>query len=311
MSTYITIDGGTTSTRVNLVKDKVIDDTIKLDIGARASIDNRQKYVLSIKNAIDEIIARNKAETVERILASGMITCEFGLCNLPHINTPASIAELHDTMYETTLPDISSIPFVFIRGVKTDSKSIADFDMMRGEETELMGILNEEYDECIYILPGSHSKIIKTDKKGRILSFSTMLSGEMIVSLSQSTILKDAVDLSITQINNDYLLKGYDFAKSEGINKALFKVRILKNNFGCSKEEVYSFFMGVILCAEITNILNDTAETIVLGGKAQIKKAMATILREKTKKNIIELDEKAVSASTCVGAVKIYEYSTK
>lgn len=99
MSTYITIDGGTTSTRVNLVKDKVIDDTIKLDIGARASIDNRQKYVLSIKNAIDEIIARNKAETVERILASGMITCEFGLCNLPHINTPASIADLHDTMY--------------------------------------------------------------------------------------------------------------------------------------------------------------------------------------------------------------------
>lgn len=65
--------------------------------------------------------------------------------------------------------------------------------------------------------------------------------------------------------------------------------------------------MVVILCDEIANIIKDEAETVVLGGKSQIKKAIALILREKTEKNIIELDEKTVDYSTYVGMVKIYE----
>lgn len=308
MSTYITIDGGTSSTRISLLKNGDILDAIKLNIGARASMENRHKYTDAIKCAIDEIITRNNVSNIERILASGMITCEFGLCNLPHIKTPAGIKELHDSMYETTINEISDIPFVFMRGVKTDSDAFDSFDMMRGEETELMGIRHEEYGECIYVLPGSHSKIIKTDAEGRIVSFSTMLTGEMVAALSQGTILKDAVDLSVGTIDREYLLKGYEYAESAGINKALFKVRILKNIFSCTKEEVYSFFMGTVLCDEIVSIIKDDAKTVVIGGREQIKNAMTLILKEKTDKNIIELDEKAVSYSTSAGMIKIYEY---
>ena len=311
MCTYITIDGGTTNTRVNFVQNREILDTVKLDIGARASIENRGEYIGAIKSAIDEIISRNEPESIEKILASGMITCEFGLCNLSHIKTPAGLDELHNAMYETTISEISDIPFVFMRGVKLDGEDINSFDMMRGEETELMGIMEEEYGECIYVLPGSHSKVIKTDKQGYIVSFSTMLTGEMIASLSQHTILKDAVDLSVSNINSEYLLNGYEYAKSAGINKALFKVRILKNIFNCSKEDVYSFFMGIILCNEILDIINEEAQTVVLGGMEQIKKSMAVILKEKTNKNIIELDEKTVKYSTSVGMIKIYEHMTK
>lgn len=308
MSTYITIDGGTSSTRINLFTDGEFIDAVKLNIGVRYSIDNRDEYVGSIKSAVGDIILRNNAGNIERILASGMITSEFGLCNLPHINTPAGIKEFHNAMYETTLKEISDIPIVFMRGVKIDSEDINLFDMMRGEETELMGIMKEDCGECVYILPGSHSKSIKTDNKGRIVSFSTMLTGEMIAALSQDTILKDAVDLSTAKINREYLLKGYSYAKSEGINKALFKVRILKNAFEGSKEEVYSFFMGIILCDEILNIIKDASDTVVLGGKSQIRKAMAQILKATTKKNIIELDDKTVDYSTSLGMIKIYEF---
>lgn len=311
MSTYITIDGGTSSTRVNLLQNKTIIDSVKLDIGARASIENREKYVSAIKAAVDEIIHKNNVSEVKRILASGMITSEFGLCNLPHINAPAGIKELHNTMYETTIDEISDIPFVFIRGIKLDGQDISEFDMMRGEETELIGIMQNESSQCIYVLPGSHSKIIKVDDGGKITSFFTTLTGEMIASLSQSTILKDAVDLSVEDINNEYLLKGYEYTVAEGINKALFKVRILKNKFNCSAQEVYSFFMGTVLCDEIQSIIKEDAQTVVLGGRKQIKKAMTLILKEKTDKHIIELDDKTVAHSTSVGMVKIYEYIKK
>lgn len=311
MSTYITIDGGTTSTRVRILKNREIIDSVKLDIGVRSAVENRKKYSSSIKSVIDELISRNKHEKIERILASGMITSEFGLCNLPHIKIPAGIFEFHESMYETTISEISDIPFVFFRGVKNECNNIDEFDMMRGEETELVGIMNDEYGECIYVLPGSHSKIIKTDAQGRIISFSTMLTGEMIASLSQGTILKDAVDLTVSNINSEYLLKGYEYAETFGLNKALFKVRILKNIFQCSKEEIYSFFMGIILCDEILIILNDEAKTVVLGGRTQIKKAMAAILKEKSKKNIVLISDKSVEYSTSLGMIKIYENDAK
>ena len=307
MNTYITIDGGTTSTRIRLLKDKKIIETIKLDIGVRNAIDNRNGYIMAIKDAIDEIISRSN-ETVVRILASGMITSEFGLCNLTHINIPAGVSELHNAMYETVIEEISNIPFVFIKGVKNDSEEVADFDMMRGEETELIGIIEKEYGECIYILPGSHSKVIKVDEQGRITSFSSMLTGEMIASLSQETILKDAVDLSTTEIDKDYLLKGYNLTEKEGVNKALFKVRILNNIFGCSKEEVYSFFLGVILHNEIMSIVKDETRTIVIGGRKQIKNAMAIILKDKTGKEVITLSDIDVDYSTSLGMIKIYEF---
>ena len=71
-----------------------------------------------------------------------MITSEFGLYNLPHITVPAGIKELYDAMKEVTIPEISEIPFVFIPGVKVTGEGLHKTDMMRGEETELVGLCN-------------------------------------------------------------------------------------------------------------------------------------------------------------------------
>ena len=64
----------------------------------------------------------------------------YGLVNLPHITVPAGIDELHNSMEKVVLSEISNIPFCFIRGVKTECSNLEDADMMRGEETEVMGI---------------------------------------------------------------------------------------------------------------------------------------------------------------------------
>lgn len=139
MSTYISVDGGTTTTRVTLVRDYKILDTIKINVGARANMEDGNLLKGALKNAIAEILQKNElAESdITRILASGMITSEFGLCNLPHIFTPAGILEMHKNMHEQIFSEISSVPFVFVRGVKTKAECFENADMMRGEETEL------------------------------------------------------------------------------------------------------------------------------------------------------------------------------
>ena len=233
MATYITIDGGTTNTRVNLVVDGVLKGTRKINIGAQKSIDGTEPLQKALRETVSCLLAENSLseQDICRILASGMITSEFGLCKLDHILVPAGIDLLHSSMHQTNLADISSIPFVFVRGVKSVADDIDGTDMMRGEETELMGIIEPSHGECIYVLPGSHSKIVRCDNQGRIAEFSTLLTGEMLSALSQNTILKDAVDFSVDECDVSYLLKGYSYAESKGISEGLFKVRVLKNLF--------------------------------------------------------------------------------
>ena len=309
MANYITIDGGTTNTRLSLVKDHEIKDTIKFNVGARAESGNKNLLRETLQIGIKEILTRNNMTEGDicRILASGMITSEFGICHLEHIVVPAGIGELNETMEEVVIEDISKIPFVFIRGIKLIGNDFLETDMMRGEETEFAGL--SSYGGGVYVLPGSHSKVIFADESERITSFRTLLTGEMIEALSQNTILKDAVDLSCAKLSEEYLLKGYSCCKELGINRALFKVRILKNVFGKNADETYSFFVGILLFGEIDEILKINPERIVIGGRMQIKSAMCHILKNVSSAEIVCVDEKTVDECVSLGAIRIFECS--
>ena len=310
MANYITVDGGTTNTRIYLVKDRVIVDTVKIPIGAG----NGKEYLkTALRDAIALLLSSHGMTEREFvcILASGMITSEYGLCPLLHLPLPAGKLDLHNAMQEVTLADISEIPFVFLRGVKSVCPTSQTADMMRGEETELMGILCEDSAESLYVLPGSHSKLISVDREGRIVKFQTMMTGEMLAALSQHTILRDAVDLSVKSFSAPYLLRGYECCRDRGINYALFQTRVLKNLFSANAEECYGFFLGVVLCGEISEILKCEETTVVLGGQKQLREAMAVILERFGEKNVIVLRDECVNRSTSIGAIKIFEGSQK
>ena len=308
MANYITIDGGTSNTRISLVIKNVTVDRLAFNIGAQKGIDDKKILIQTIKQGIDTILKNNSMSEskIEKILASGMITSELGLVNLPHITAPVGIKELHNSLYETTIAEISPIPFVFVPGVKYLCESPERSDIMRGEETEFIGLFRGE---GIYILPGSHSKIIIADTDQKIIEFETTLTGELISSLCQHTILKDSLSLKNTKLNLEFLLKGYDVCKENGINASLFKVRILDKLFTQNKSELYSFFMGVILCDEIEQILRKKPKRIIVGGQKEIKQAIAVILNNVSSAHVEIIEDWQAEQASSNGIIKIYEYS--
>lgn len=306
MADYICIDGGTTNTRLSLVRCGEILDTVKLQVGARSAIGNPTLLEDSIRSGIVQLLKQNDLQEsrISCILAAGMITSEFGLYELPHITAPAGLPELRQGIKTVALPHISSIPFRFIPGIKTPGDVLENADMMRGEEAELAGLFRGE---GVYVLPGSHSKIIFTDATGAILDFRTMLTGEMLAALAQNTILRDAVELGSYPMDEAYLLKGYEYAQERGINEALFRVRILKNRFGCSPAQVYWFFMGTVLCDEIACILAHDPKTVVIGGTAAIKEATAVLLQALAHIRVITVEDEQASQAAPLGMLRIYE----
>lgn len=309
MANYIAVDGGTTNTRVHLVKCGVVTDTIKLDMGVRINSDGTEKYKRELKDAICKILSDNRLSEndIERIICSGMITSDLGLLPLPHLTLPCSIEDMAKATEDASFPEISSIPFTFVRGLKTNASSFETADMMRGEEAELMGLCDTLEENCLYVLPGSHSKLIETDNVSRIVSFSTEMTGELIEAMSSYTILKGSLDLKNASLDTDFLEKGFLYAKENGVNAAFFKVRTLSVLFGATNDETYSFFMGVALCGEISNIIKSSAKKVVIGGKAVLKNPMAHLLKKFSDKEIICIPDEISNLASAYGAVKIYE----
>lgn len=310
MANYITIDGGTTNTRISLVCDFKVIDTVKYHVGAAAESKEGGLLKKAVKDGIRTVLENNNmCETdIERILASGMITSEFGLCRLEHLTAPCGKDELAEAMHEVVIEEISKIPFVFARGVKTAGESFEKLDMMRGEETELMGVSETFEAECIYVLPGSHSKLVHTDENGRICRFSTELTGEFLSAVSENTILRNSVSLKTKKINEDFLQKGYLFAKTDGINAALFKVRILDKLAGCSEEEVFSFFLGAVLMSEVENIIKADVKKVILCGKRELKVPMGMLIVAGSEKCVTIVDDAVTENASAYGVIRLYEH---
>lgn len=307
MASYITVDSGTTNTRISLVTDGVILDTLKFGVPASGEGTRRERLSGLLKDGIAALLNRNRtsAEEICRILACGMITSEIGLIELDHIKAPCGIRELAEHLYETTIKEISDIPFVFIRGIKYVSDD--RIDMMRGEETEIYGISESPKENSLYVLPGSHSKLIYMDRENRISEFSTELTGEMIHAIANHTILSGVIDLEQAAEDGEYLQKGYLYCKEHGMNAALFNVRPLKRHAGATDAQAFSFFIGALLAPEIDNIIKSPAERIVIGGKPQLKEPTFLLLKMNSAKQIEKVSAGIAEHATVYGAIRIYE----
>ena len=309
MADYLTIDGGTTNTRINLVQSGNVTDQLKLHVGARSALSDAMGLRQEVKRGIVTLLERNNVPTdcIRAVIASGMITSESGLVTVPHIPAPAGVQELAAGLHEALLPEISTLPFFFVPGVRYTDAQAVETDVMRGEETECMGLMTQlGFDTSIVLLPGSHSKAICL-RNGRIESFSTYLSGEMLAAIRESTILKASVTFDGVSPVAEELRHGYEYCEQEGVNKSLFKVRILSNFLHATPDQVYSFYSGVILHDEIRSLLRQPFDQIYLGGQTVLKRMMKLLLTAYSDKQVIELEDEVCEKASTLGAVSIFE----
>lgn len=311
MANYIAIDGGTTNTRISLLIEKKIVKTLKYKVGAGDVRNEPQILKKTIKSGIEALLKEYaiSQKEVDCVIACGMITSELGLCRLEHLNLPCGIEELASGLHNVVISEICEIPFVFVRGVKAVGSGYEDTDVMRGEETELLGLGEYVERDCLYVLPGSHSKLIYTDCMGRISRFSTELTGELMSAVASNTILNQNIDLSVdVAVDLEYLKKGYLYAKENGVNAAFFKVRILNNLFGCTQPQLYGFFKGAALCDEIETILKAGTKKVIVAGKAQLKDLICYLLEEFGNSEIFAVPDEISDYATVFGMLKIHEY---
>ncbi len=307
MKYYIALDGGTSNTRLRLLKDGAVIAEKKRSVGA-ATADGRARWSAVVAEAAAELLAEKglAPRDAAALIGSGMLTSEYGLFPLAHIFAPAGIPELARGCAQGEIEGLA-LKAVFIPGVKRIGARAEDSDMMRGEETEIVGLLPYGGKDCTYILPGTHSKHATVDAEGRISDFSTFMTGEMIGAIAKETILRDAVALKDEGFDPEALLRGYDCAVEQGISAALFKTRIMKNLFSADGKACYSFYLGALLSAEILHLSRCGASRILVAGKPSLRLPTEYLIKSRSKAELILCPQEVAENSSALGAVRIYE----
>ncbi|MDR3535813.1 MAG: 2-dehydro-3-deoxygalactonokinase [Acetobacteraceae bacterium] len=134
--------------------------------------------------ALREEIGPWLAAGEDRVLLSGMIGSRQGWKEAPYVHCPAGAADLAAGLTDIAF-DWAKVKVV--PGVSgNDDAGVAE--VMRGEETEVIGVLTDFEGGGLACLPGTHSKWARVEG-GRIVSFTTHMTGETYAALRGSTIL--------------------------------------------------------------------------------------------------------------------------
>ncbi|MGA7810744.1 2-dehydro-3-deoxygalactonokinase [Bradyrhizobium sp.] len=122
------------------------------------------------------------------ILICGMAGARQGWAEAPYLKTPTRLDALHEGAIRVgARGDIRILPGV--------AQARADRpDVMRGEETQLLGGTDPDFTGLVCI-PGTHSKWIRIEA-GQLIEFSTYMTGELFSVLSQHSILAHAVEMA-------------------------------------------------------------------------------------------------------------------
>lgn len=209
---YATIDCGTTNSRVYIVDEtgRVYGKATK-QVGVRDTATTGSRDVL--RAGLRETVARAAADAgvktaeLQAIFSSGMITSEIGLVEIPHLMAPCGMQELAEQMTPVSDAGLTeeNIPVYFVRGIKNHMEEggtvpaasvVGELDFMRGEETQVAGLL-EKPDVVLpvmVVILSSHTKFIPVSAEGKILGSLTTMSGQLYDAVIHHTFVGKSVE---------------------------------------------------------------------------------------------------------------------
>jgi 2-dehydro-3-deoxygalactonokinase len=194
----------------------------------------------------DKIRPAMKAEGLPAIIA-GMAGSTLGWVEVPYVDCPADADSLSAqlTMVEGESPPVAIVPGLRGRGIDGP-------DVMRGEETQLIGWLAQDErrrkGRRIVCHPGTHAKWVLVED-GKIVRFVTAMTGELFAVMTTYSVLRTddgpADDAAFSQ--------GLEAAgDGSALAARLFTARArMVGGGGLKAESVRSYLSGLLIGADV------------------------------------------------------------
>ena len=120
------------------------------------------------------------------VVICGMAGARQGWLEAAYIDTPAAL----DALAAQAVPVVGDRPVFILPGLAR--RDPAAPDVMRGEETQLLGVVAQGNASGLVCMPGTHSKWVML-ADGRVERFSTFMTGDLFAAVAEHSILKLAL----------------------------------------------------------------------------------------------------------------------
>jgi 2-dehydro-3-deoxygalactonokinase len=318
---YLAIDGGTTNTRARLFRGDNFLSAATRTVGVRnVAIGGTTE---PLRQAVAECVAEavNRAsiriEDVGLVCASGMLTSNVGLHDVPHVLAPAGLDDLARHVVAVPFPEIAPQPIHLIPGVKTvptpaTLENLADLDILRGEESESIGLLEttKQTGPLCILLPGSHTKLLHIDEQSRITASYTTIGGELMQAMAERTILASSVDWPPAGSPVWSAVEaGARFAGEWGLARGAFAVRLADVVIGMDRTDRTWWFIGLLVGSDWSELrrwrFSTTGIPLLIGGREPLRSVYGQLAMSAWSGPVEVLDESVVELASARGAIAI------
>src|SRR5690554_777826 len=291
MGQFLSCDWGTSSFRLRLIEAETLDILAEQtsDQGIAFTFSHWQEANKRNQTA-REIFYLNyvqeKVRSMEKdvsmslggipVIFSGMASSSIGLKELPYGTLPFS-ANGKDIPIVFLQP-IAEFPHpaYLISGIRSDD------DVMRGEETQLIGVVSRlkgEIEDQLFIFPGTHSKHIYVTNH-QVTHFKTYMTGEFFDLLSKKSILSSSLEENRNIQKWDSFQRGVQMATDSNLLNASFLVRT-QSLFGkYTKEQNHDFLSGLLIGTELKELLQHRLTQIYLCCNSHLKPRYEAALQQ-------------------------------
>jgi 2-dehydro-3-deoxygalactonokinase len=236
----IAIDWGTTSARA-----------YRLD--ARGRVVDKRSAPLGVQKiaadgfpaALDALLG-DAVDADVPLIACGMVGSRQGWIETPYVQCPADLAAVAAALTPVPGRRLAIVPGL----VCHDSDRVPD--VMRGEETQILGTLDNRRRAAsrFVVLPGTHSKWVRVGRGG-IEAFATFMTGELYALLHDHSILGRMVAAGRPDATAFARGVRASLGHAAALPHDLFSVRTLALTGALAPEGVADYLSGLLLGAEV------------------------------------------------------------
>lgn len=200
------------------------------------------------------------------VIASGMITSRNGWVETPYLPLPLNAHALADALTRHSTLQGRAVHFV-TGAVRNPDDGLPD--VMRGEETEIIGHLAVAgATEGVFILPGTHSKWARVSE-GQLIGFETCMTGEIFDILRRHSILGRL--MTDAPANPGAFLRGLEAGKGQGALLArIFSARSLALMERLEGGDIVDYLSGLLIGDEVTAGLLGHSDQVTIIGRGDL-----------------------------------------
>jgi 2-dehydro-3-deoxygalactonokinase len=210
------------------------------------------------------------------VIMSGMVGSAQGWREVAYLDPEVPLTALPQYLAPLDIPGRTGtsaiVPGYCLRGER--------IDVMRGEETQLLGAQALGHGDGWVVLPGTHSKWVRL-LGGRIVGWSTYMTGELFALLTRQGTLAPLLGAPSARDDEDAFVQGLNLARCAGpLSNALFEVRARVVSGALDPLRARSVASGLLIGTEfVANPVNGGTDRLTLVGSATLAERYETAAR--------------------------------